>query len=136
MRGADAFFDTNVVLYLLSADAEKADRAEEAMAGGGRLSVQVLNEVANVARRKLGFSWSEVRDLTTQLRAACHIEPLTVETHERGLQIAASLGVSVYDGMIVASALLAGCTTLFTEDLQDGRIVENKLTIRNPFARR
>ena len=133
MRGADAFFDTNVVLYLLSADSSKADAAEQAMARGGRLSVQVLNEIASVARRKLGFSWREVRDLTAELRAACTIEPLTIETHEHGVKLAETLRISLYDAMIVASALLAGCATLYTEDLQDGRVVEGKLTIRNPF---
>ncbi len=53
MKGADVFFVTDVVLYLLSADAARADRAEELIAEGGMVSVQVLNEIANVARRKL-----------------------------------------------------------------------------------
>ncbi len=134
MRAADAFFDTNIVLYLLSADATKADQAEELIAGGGRVSVQVLNEVASVARRKLGLSWPEILDITAQLRAVCPVVPLTVETHERGLQLAERFGFSVYDSMIVASALLAGCTILYTEDLQDGQVVDDRLTLRNPFT--
>jgi len=133
MKGADVFFDTNVVLYLLSADAAKADRAEQLIAEGGTLSVQVLNEIANVARRKLALTWAEVRDVSDQLRAACPVEPLTVQTHERGLQIATRLGISVYDAMIIASALMAGCTTLYSEDLQHGQVVAGQLTIRNPF---
>ena len=57
MSAADAFFDTNVVLYLFSADAAKADRAEALLAAGGLISVQVLNEFAAVARHKLGMTW-------------------------------------------------------------------------------
>jgi predicted nucleic acid-binding protein len=69
----------------------------------------------------------------TQVRAVCTVEPLSIETHERGLAIAARYGLSVYDAMIVASALLAGCKKLFSEDLQHGQIFERQLTVRNPF---
>ena len=130
---ADAFFDTNVVLYLLSGDTPKADRAEELLAGGGRISVQVLNELAAVARRKLDMPWREVVEFTSLVRSLCPVVPITVETHERGLEIAQRLKLAVYDSMIVASALLEGCATLYSEDLQDGRIVDGRLTIRNPF---
>ena len=128
------FFDTNVVLYLLSADPAKAERAEELVAEGGLISVQVLNEVTAVTRRKLGMSWREVRDVLAQLRAACAVAPLTVETHERGLLVAERFRLSVYDGMIVAAALLAGCSILYTEARQDGQVIDGQLTLRNPFA--
>jgi len=128
------FFDTNVVLYLLSADPAKAERAEELIAEGGLISIQVLNEVTAVTRRKLGMSWREVRDVLAQLRAACAVAPLTVETHERGLLVAERCRLSVYDGMIVAAALLAGCSILYTEARQDGQVIDGQLTLRNPFA--
>jgi predicted nucleic acid-binding protein len=136
MRAVNAFLDTNVLLYLFSADEAKASRAEELVADGGQISVQVLNELASVAHRKLGFSWREVIDMTTQVRLLCPVAPLTVETHERGLQIAERYGMSVYDGMIVASALLSGCAKLYTEDMQDGQVVDGQLTLHNPFASR
>jgi predicted nucleic acid-binding protein len=136
MKDADSFFDTNVVLYLFSADATKSDRAEELLASGGKISVQVLNEMAAVARRKLGMSWGEIREVVTQLRTVCPVTPLTVETHERGLQVAERFGLSVYDGMIVASALLSGCAILYTEDMQDGQVIDEQLAIRNPFTPR
>ncbi|HEY8623432.1 MAG TPA: PIN domain-containing protein [Casimicrobiaceae bacterium] len=134
MSAADSFFDTNIVLYLLSADAVKADRAEQLIASGGQISVQVLNEVAAVARRKLAMSWREIREVIKHVRSVCHVTPLTIETHERGLQVAEHLGLSVYGGMIVASALLSGCAILYTEDLQAGQVIDRRLTIRNPFA--
>ncbi|MEO8675221.1 MAG: PIN domain-containing protein [Casimicrobiaceae bacterium] len=134
MSAVDAFFDTNVVLYLFSADAAKADRAEALLAAGGLISVQVLNEFAAVARRKLGMTWREVRDVTTQLRAVLRVTPLTVETHEQGVRVAERLGLSIYDGTIVASALLSGCGILYTEDLQDGQFIDAQVRVRNPFS--
>jgi predicted nucleic acid-binding protein len=132
--GRGSFFDSNVVLYLLSSDQAKADRAEALLAQGGCVSVQVLNEVANVARRKLGLAWSEVQDVCGAIAQTCSIEPLSLDSHRMGLQLGERFGLSVYDAMIVASALLAGCRTLFSEDLQDGLVVERSLTVRNPFA--
>lgn len=133
MNASDRFFDTNVILYLFSADPSKAHRAEELLARGGQVSVQVLNELASVLRRKFEFSWREIDEIASHIRKLCAVTPLTVEVHVRGLQVAERHGWSVYDGMIVASALLGGCTTLHTEDMQDGQIVDGQVTIRNPF---
>jgi len=134
MSGVDVFLDTDVVLYLLSADTGKADRAEELLAIGGLISVQVLNEFAAVASRKLGMSWPEIRDVLAQVRAVCPVEPMSIETHERAIQVAERYGLAIYDALIVSAALLAGCTTLYSDDLQHGQVIERQLTIRNPFA--
>jgi predicted nucleic acid-binding protein len=123
-----------VVLYLLSADEKKANRAEAVIGKGATISVQVLNEVANVSRRKLKMSWPETNELLNGLRAVCKIEALTVETHKRGLAVAERYGVSLYDAMIIAAALMAGCKTLFSEDMQDGLKIDRQLQIRNPFG--
>jgi predicted nucleic acid-binding protein len=134
MSGGEDFFDTNVVLYLLSADPAKADRAEELLAIGGTISVQVLNEFVAVASRKLRMSWIEIREVLTQVRAVCVVEPVTIETHERALRLAERYGISIYDALIVSAALLANCKTLHSEDMQDGQVIERQLTIRNPFT--
>ena len=134
MPDTETFFDTNVLFYLLSEDATKADRVEELIASGGVISVQVLNEFAVVAARKLGLSWREIRDILIPIRAVCEIEPVTVETHDRGIEIAERYRFSVYDAVIVASALRAGCKTLYSEDLQQGQVIDRQLRIRNPFA--
>jgi predicted nucleic acid-binding protein len=134
MSGSEAFFDTNVALYLLSADSAKADRAEELLAAGGTVSVQVLNEFAAVASRKLRMSWTEIREVLAEIRAVCAVVPVTVETHERALRIAERYGLSIYDALIVSAALLAHCMTLHSEDMQDGQVIEGQLTIRNPFV--
>ena len=133
MTEADSFFDTNVLLYLLSKDPAKADRAEALLVSGGVVSVQVLNEFASVASRKLMMTIPEVREILSTIRAACAVMPLDIETHDLGLDIAERHRFSIYDALIVAAAVRAGCAILYTEDLQQGQVIE-KLQIRNPFV--
>lgn len=128
-----SFFDTNVLVYLASGEPSKADRAEAIIAGGGSISVQVLNELANVARRKMQMSWDETHALLGMLRGLLTVHPFTVETHDAGLRIAERYGLSIYDSMIAASALEAGCDTLWSEDMQHGMKLDEGLRISNPF---
>jgi predicted nucleic acid-binding protein len=128
-----SFFDSNVLLYATSGEVAKADRAEQLIRAGGTISVQVLNEIANVTRRKLRYSWSQTNTLLLQLRGLLAVVPVTVAIHEAGIRLAERYGLSVYDAMIVAAALSSGCGTLWSEDMQDGLAVEGRLTIVNPF---
>ena len=128
-----SFFDTNVLVYLASADPAKADRAEAAVAGGGAVSMQVLNELTNVARRKMRMSWEDTHALLSILRGLLTVHPLTVETHEVGLELAERYKLSIFDAMIAAAALQAGCDTLWSEDMQDGMLLDGQLRVVNPF---
>ncbi|MFO1155139.1 MAG: PIN domain-containing protein [Rhodospirillales bacterium] len=128
-----SFFDTNVLVYMASGDAAKADRAEAVVAAGGAISVQVLNELTNVARRKMQMSWADTHAFLTILRGLLTIHPLTIETHETGLDLAERYGLSTYDAMIAASALHAGCDTLWSEDLQHGMVFNGGLRVVDPF---
>ena len=128
-----SFFDTNVLVYIASGDTAKADLAEAAITPGGAISVQVLNELASVARRKMQMSWPETHALLTTLRGLLTVHPLTLETHETGLRLAERYGLSVYDAMIAAAALHAGCDTLLSEDMQHGMALDEGLRIVNPF---
>ncbi|KAB0267857.1 PIN domain-containing protein [Microvirga brassicacearum] len=132
---AKPFLDTNVILYLMSSDTNKADRAEALLAEGGTISVQVLNEAANVMIRKLKMDLDEVRSVLAGVRHFCGIEPLTVEIHDQALDIRRRCGFSVYDSSIVAAAARAGCAILYSEDLHDGQTIDG-LTITNPFGGR
>jgi len=130
-----AFFDTNVILYAFRQEDKRSQVAETLLAAGGVLSVQVLNEFVAVARRKLDRSWEEIRHALDILRVFCpEPVPLTVETHERAVQIAERYGYSIFDSLIVAAAIYAGASTLYTEDMRDGQAIDG-LTIRNPFSR-
>ena len=129
---AGSFIDTNILIYLASGDARKATAAEEAVYAGGVVSVQVLNEFANVALRKLGFSWEEIHVFLDSCRAVLDVVPLTGAIHARGLGLAERYQLSVYDAMIVAAALESRCDQLLSEDLQDGMTIEG-MAISNPL---
>jgi predicted nucleic acid-binding protein len=128
-----SFLDSNIVLYLASEDLLKADRAQELVAEGGTISVQVLNEIANISRRKMGLSWAETRNFLLMIRGLLKVEPITIEIHDVGISLAERYQLSVYDSMIVSAALSAECDTLLSEDLQDGLLINGQLRVLNPF---
>lgn len=130
---AGSFVDTNIVLYLLD-DGPKADRAEAILAQQPHISVQVLNEALLNCRRKAGLSWEQTGIFLSGIQNLCRVESLTLQTHEVGRALGERYSLSVYDAMIVAAALIAGCTTLYTEDMHHGLLVEGRLRLLNPFA--
>ena len=136
MSAVDAFFDTSVLLYLLSSDAAKSDRVEALLADRGTISVQVLNEFAAVAIRKLKMPLPEVREVLDTIRAVCDVETVTVETHDRALAVVERYGFSPYDSLLIAAALIAGCKVLYSEDLQHGQLIDRQLRVVNPFSTR
>ena len=127
------FFDTTVLMYIASGDPVKADRAEAILRDGGVISVQVLNELTNVARRKMRMTWPDTHAFLSMLRGLLTVQPLTVETHETGLAVSERYNLSTYDAMIVASAVQAGCDILWSEDMQHGMTIGEGLRIVNPF---
>ena len=128
------FVDTNVLLCLLSPDEAKADRAEALLARRIVISVQVLNEFTNVARRKSGLDWPAVEQALLDVQRFADVRPLTVGTQRAGVALAKRYQLSIHDAMIAAAALEAGCTMLASEDFSDGQCFERRLTIRNPFS--
>ena len=127
-----AFFDTNVVVYAFL-DIEKRRAAIEVMADGGVISAQVLNEFTHVARRRQR-SWPNIEAAIAALQARFpDVVPLTADTHAAALALARDHSFAFYDALIVAAAIEAGCDTLWSEDMQNGRVIGG-LTIRNPFA--
>jgi predicted nucleic acid-binding protein len=132
---ARAFFDTNVLVYSVVENDPRGDAAEALLANGGVVSVHVLNEFVAVARRKLGMSWTDVTEALDAIRTLCPSPvSITVETHDAALRIAQQYGYHIYDALVAAAALEANCEMLYTEDMQDGQVIDDQLTIRNPFA--
>jgi predicted nucleic acid-binding protein len=128
-----SFFDTNVLIYLASGDPVKADKAEAMVGGGGAISVQVLNELANVGRRKMLMSWQHTHAFLSLLRGLLTVHPVTAETHETGLGLAERYNLPIYDAVIAAAALQAECDTLWSEDMRHGMALDGRLRIVNPF---
>jgi predicted nucleic acid-binding protein len=127
-----AFFDTNILVYAQQTGG-KADRARALFKGGGKLSVQVLNEFTAVSRRKQRRDWPEITEAVSDVLTM--VDPplaLTLDLHTAARALAENHQLSFYDALIVASAIEAGCDTLFSEDLQHGRAI-GALAIVNPF---
>lgn len=132
---ADRFIDTNILLYLYSADEpEKQFRARQLVKEGAWISTQVLSEMANVLHRKFGVAYPDIAAALLEIRAACAVHQVTPNTIARALVLAGRYRYAYYDSLILAAALECGCCELASEDMQDGFVVDSLLTIRNPFA--
>lgn len=130
---AGAFLDSNVLVYAFTSDS-RAAVARSLLQQRPVISVQGLNEFANVARRKLGMGWPELREAIEALRTFCPtVVAIDLDTHIEALRLAERYGHSFYDSVMVASALKADCDTLWSEDMQDGMVIDGRLRIGNPF---
>ena len=128
------FFDTSILVYSVTDGDPRADQAESLLAGGGYLSVQVLNEFAAVSRRKLKRPWRQIRENLHDIQTLSEpVLPLTVGISEQAFVVAERYGYNIYDALIIAAALAAGCQVLYSEDMQHCQKIDS-LTIRNPFA--
>lgn len=133
---ARGFLDTNVLVYAFTSD-RRAPTAQALLAQDCVISVQGLNEFTNVARRKLAMSWTEVQDALAAIRTLCRtVRPLDLETHDQAVRLAERHGYTIFDALIVAAALGAGCNVLFSEDLQNGMLIDRRLRIVDPFRER
>ena len=129
-----AFADTNVLIYAFDTGSRSIP-ARAIIDDGVVLSVQSLNEFANVSRRKLGYGWDEIeRSLDALIAAAVTVMNVDMQMHRTGLRVAQRYHVALYDAMIVAAALISGCETLYSEDLHDGLLIEDRLRVVNPFV--
>ena len=128
-----AFFDTNILVYAFATDERKRAIAQDVLASGGVISVQVVNEFANVLRKKQRLEWPSIEGaLAVVERWFRTIRPLTLETHRAALPFARFAGIGIYDALIVAAAIEAGCDRLLSEDLQHGRRFGDCAVV-NPF---
>ncbi|MGA2185603.1 MAG: PIN domain-containing protein [Bryobacteraceae bacterium] len=135
MRGRRAFFDTNVLVYAFAAGDRRTEISEALLAAGGVVGVQTLNEFVAVAVRKLAMPWKEVLEALKAIRVLCpRPVPVTVRTHDAALRLAGRYGYRIYDSLVIATAIEASCSTLYSEDMRDGQEIDG-LTIRNPFRR-
>ncbi len=128
-----AFADTNIVIYAEGADVRKAQRAMAILEPGPVISSQVVTETINILTRKYGFALAEAHDVASSLLDLCEVVPVGAQTVREAMRLAARYQLSHWDSVIVAAAHLAGCETLYSEDLQHGQVIDGRLTIVNPF---
>ncbi len=125
--------DTNVLVYAFTTD-RRAGAAQALLERGCLVSVQGLNEFTNVARHRLGMSWRELGEALAAIRTLSRaVLPLDLGTHEEALRLAERYGHSIFDALMIAAALRAGCGTLWSEDMQDGMVIDSQLRIVDPF---
>jgi predicted nucleic acid-binding protein len=131
---SDSFFDSNIVVYAFADEGSKTRCAESLMKSGGFISTQVLNEFTDVAQRKLKMTWAETREALQAVRSVCSAPlPLTTALHDAAVAIAERHHYRIYDALIIAAAIDAGCRTLYSEDLAGGQTIQG-VRIVNPFA--
>lgn len=129
-----AFLDTNILVYAAVQQDLRTAAARALVMERCMISVQVLNEFTAVAHRRLGRPWREINIALNAIRALCLPPlPITLDTHRHALLVAERTGYRFYDALILTSALEARCETLYSEDMQHGQMIENALTIINPF---
>lgn len=129
-----AFADTNVVVYAFAKDDAKIAVAEDILENQPTISVQVISEFLNVCRIKLGMDVQTRHKLARELIAGCNVVALEPRVVEKAMEVEAQGQISYWDALIVAAALLSGCDTLYTEDLEHGRTFDGQLTVVNPFV--
>ncbi len=128
-----AFLDSNIVLYAMGDDEAKRTRSLALLAAEPTISTQVINECSHVLRRKAGWSSVQVAVELSVILDLTRLVDVRLEQIRSASRLAERYGFSHYDSVILASALAAGCTTLCTEDLQHGQVIEGQLTLVNPF---
>lgn len=130
---AKSFADTNIVLYTIGKDARKADIARKLVAARPAISTQAVNESISVCLRKLSFTREKAYAFGRTLMDQTEVLSLDEPTIDRAATVAIRYQLAHWDALIVASAQLAGCNTLYSEDLQDGQVFDEQLTVVNPF---
>lgn len=128
------FLDTNVLIYALDRDPARGDRAEALLAQRPFTSVQALNEVVSVLRRRQLLPWDAVADVAAQMASLCEVVSQTLEVHRQALALMSRHSLSWWDALMLAAALSTPAETFFSEDLQDGLLIQGRLRICNPFA--
>ena len=127
------FLDTNVLIYAFTPDSDKVAAAEALLADKPLVSVQGLNEMVNVLRRKRAFSWVEVDEVLDTVARLCRVQSQSLATHQHARELVQRYRLGWWDSLQLASALEAGAETFWSEDLQHGLLMEQQLRVRNPF---
>jgi predicted nucleic acid-binding protein len=128
-----AFLDSNIVLYALSDEEPKRTRAQQLLGSSPTISTQVVNECSHVLRRKARLTPAQVAKELTLLIGLSRLVDVRMEHIRTAWTLAERYGFSHFDSLIIASALDADCSVLYTEDMQHEQVIDGRLTLCNPF---
>lgn len=130
------FVDTNVFIYLYSEDEIRKQNISQKMIENYQcvISTQVLNEFSNVCLGKLKQSSNNVLLAVNEIINNCTVILVDEENIKEAIKIHKKYGYKYFDSLIISSALRSNCKYLFTEDLADGQIINNKLTLINIYS--
>lgn len=131
-----SFIDSNLWIYAAIADgSDKSERARKLIENEEVvISTQVINEVSFNLWRKYHYTEDEITVFIRQISATCQVQPLTVATCLTASNLRQHYRLSFWDSLIVATALDGHCAILYSEDMQGGQRIENRLVICNPFS--
>lgn len=134
----NAFVDSNIWLYaffLRPGEGQRHENAKALIDTPMRYVVneQVIAEVSSNLLRKAGMAEGALVEIVTSFYSRCHVVSPGQETHLNASRLRATYQFSYWDSLIVAAALESRCAVLYSEDLQDGQIVDGTLTIKNPL---
>jgi predicted nucleic acid-binding protein len=134
------FIDSNIWLYRFILNPRDADATVKQQIAttitdqqNVIISTQVVNEVCSNLIRKAGFNNTQIQILIEELAQGCEILPVSIETLQTAVKLRDQYSLSFWDSLIVASAVLGDASILYSEDMQEGLILENTLQIVNPF---
>jgi len=128
------FADTNIAVYTLDATDQKRRQALAVMRQRPVISTQIVNEFLNVMLGKRQLERARAYRLARILMRRCEVIAVTPDITDLSMTIGERYQLSHWDSLIVAAALVAGCDTLYSEDVQDGQVFEGRLTLKNPFV--
>lgn len=141
MPAVKEFWDSNLWVYLFTVSTDPQDISKQSKllsmlsaTPDITVSAQVINELANVLLQKFKYDENRVETIIDHVSHSVEVQALTLTLSKIALALRQKYRFSWFDALIVASALEAGCKVLFTEDMQDGLVVEGALVISNPFA--
>ncbi|MFP4288666.1 MAG: PIN domain-containing protein [Bacteroidales bacterium] len=131
----NCFIDTNILVYCYTDDEpiKKQKALNIANNPDALISTQVLTELSNTLKKKFKLDWKVVENVVSEVSSDFHVYVNKPTTIEWACRVADKYLYSFYDSLIIAAALSSNCKTLYSEDMQDGQVIENSLTITNPF---
>jgi len=129
------FIDTNILVYCYSNDEPNKREVSRSLVNSANvtISTQVLTELSNVLRKRFNLQWEEIESVLIETASNFTIHINLPETIAKACRIAKTYNFSFYDSLIISAAIESNCSRLFSEDMHDGMVIEEKLTIINPF---